>query len=343
MGRLRYLRLDRVSIRWNGLITPRLSTLILQNIPILLGPSLSQLFDILTACPRLATLHIVAVNGLDRISHTNSINALHLRDLVLISIPTTVVEYIMKFLHGPPSRSDAQQAATLDRCLEYPSTDSLFWATTKRTVLGVSHIVVKKMRNYIRFSSDGQWKLEIDLANMHAVHEMLLWFRDATKICGEKMPPIRLELNEHDYRSDVSTLGLLATLENITHLKFGRSYSQPISAIQYLSRNLELGYNTHSWPFNGLQELYTEYPYRALLWSITEMIRERQTPGGNTVLPTPLRRIILGSEDRTSPDEPFDAFWPNPLQNMLQIATSTGTQIQWYGRQVMADGTLDVV
>ncbi|KIO30045.1 hypothetical protein M407DRAFT_242388, partial [Tulasnella calospora MUT 4182] len=58
----------------------------------------------------------------------------------------------------------------------------------------------------IRLTSDGQCKLELDMANMRAVEEMLLWFHDATKSCDEEMPPVRLELNDDNYYSDIEDL-----------------------------------------------------------------------------------------------------------------------------------------
>ncbi|KAG9020231.1 hypothetical protein FS837_008418, partial [Tulasnella sp. UAMH 9824] len=216
MARLRYLHLDRVSIRWDGITTPLLSTLILKNI-YTLAPPLSQLFDFLSNCPRLATLCISNV-GPNGISPTDSVNIPHLRDVTLISMPRSVVECIMHVLYGPPYPSENREGLPLDRS-GHPSADNVSFTTAKRVVLGVSHILIKKNVNSIRLILNGRYKLELGMVDMRAVQDMLLWFHSATTSCDEKMPPVRLEWDDENYISEINDLRPIATSSCITYLK----------------------------------------------------------------------------------------------------------------------------
>ncbi|KAG8925785.1 hypothetical protein FRC00_003622 [Tulasnella sp. 408] len=337
MARLRYLHLDRVSVRWDGITTPLLSTLILENMPTL-GPSLSQLFDILSTCTRLATLHINNVN-LGRVYLPNPVSLPHLRNVTLISTPTNVVECIMYFLHGPPYPSETREGLPQHRP-ESPSINNVSFTTANRVVLDTSRIVIKKDLNSIRFTSDGRCKLELDMVDTWAVRGMLLWFHNATKSCNEKMPPVRLEWNDQGHNSDIDDVRPLATFSYITYLKVGKYNNWSISIVQYLSGTSDLDFESPAWPFGGLQELYLEFPRHALVRSLAQMITARQQSSDHVDTPTPLRRIILGDEDEATLEERFDCVWPEPLQNVLSIANSTGTQILWYGSEVRQDGTL---
>lgn len=119
--------------------------------------------------------------------------------------------------------------------------------------------------------------------------------------------------------------------------------SWSVRIVQYLSRTSYLDSNSPSWPFYGLQEIHSESPHRNLVRSIAEMIIVRQTPSNHIDPPAPLRRITLGNAGGARSEIPFGDVWPRPLQDVLPIASSTGTQILWYGSEIRQDGTLDSV
>ncbi|KAG9045130.1 hypothetical protein FS837_006988 [Tulasnella sp. UAMH 9824] len=331
--RLREFWLDNVGIvGWKKPFPPMLSELTIKDVDYR-GPSLSELLTILISCPNITILE-VSNTGVDfdldeGWTSTPLIEFPDLRKLTLCDLGDQVTQEIFQRLRFP---ADCVVRLFSDLPHSYPSASltSMF----SHHLDNPSHVVIDKLTIWIRGVTRGiidvikiegpRWNVTFELDDMEAMRDAVLWFNGHESTCSV---PVSLEL---DYDVGVYGFDLLSPivdLQCITRISLNSTdlteLSQPLDTVKVEG-------DKQSWPFPDVRELHVKHP-KAEIHPVIKLVGRRRGKRDGLGAAGSLQKIKFGDEFKS-----IKPARPDSLLMLLDVVDE-GTEVYWYGKQVLSD------
>ncbi|KAG8922368.1 hypothetical protein FRC01_014129 [Tulasnella sp. 417] len=321
--RLRQLSLETVPIQWSTFSALNLSTLRLTDIENL-GPHLSQLYDILAACPHLEEVIVESISSLaeSKPLYPPRLVELHrLRKLELKYIEARVMWWLLEVLRIPTDCS-----VLLEEQVKGHPRDSLFPShptdLPNKCLSRASRITVTVPMGSVRLTLDGLWGLDLTLDNMDAVREVLLWLDVAEISPRTENLPIEMK-----WRSSVRLkdgfFNPVCGFGNVRRITICTNFGADCPGTVKYSVTLL---------FPGLQELRIEDPIGRIVELVVFLLHERQAARKGDMSPDPLRTVVFYGREAEEVAQRSPFLRSETFRTLLDMASASDMQVWWYGK-----------
>ncbi|KAG9042072.1 hypothetical protein FS837_011369 [Tulasnella sp. UAMH 9824] len=321
--RLRHLSLETAPMQWSTFSAPNLSVLRLASIEIL-GPSLSQLYDILATCPDLEEVIVEFMSSFADSTppHPPHLVSLHrLRKLDFKYIGSNAVHWLLEVLRIP-----ADCSVHLQEQVKGHPKDSLFPShltdLAEKCLSQASNITVIVPMGPVELSSDGLWSLDLTLDNMDVVREVLLWLDVAEVSSKTENLPIEMEWSS-SVRLQDGFFDPVCEFGNVRHITICSNFGADCPGT--VKQGLTLS-------FPGLRELHIEDPTSQMVELVISLLNERQAARKNDVSRHPLRMVIFDGEEAAEVAQQSAILESETFRSLLHTATASDIQVWWYGK-----------
>ncbi|KAG9044968.1 hypothetical protein FS837_007231 [Tulasnella sp. UAMH 9824] len=345
-ARLQELSLDGIPIKWSPKTICNLKALEIRDIH-RLGPSLDQLFAILSASPNLESLSIDKVNfsgGASAPIH-NLIQMPALGTLWLELISPWTINRILAALRAPNCNFGSLRPRILVDPFETLFTpDVSHFFDHIRSGANSSSVYCRE--GEVTMSWDQPWRIYLEVKNIRVARRVLDWM----SVSPELNPPVVslcLTIGVSDPLMVEDILAVMTDTKAVHRVEFLSNVPLTGAFGMLTTGGLEEG--DARTPFPGLREVFI---YKSLdddEWeNLVRVFRSRQgvtEARDGDQHPSPLRSLELGEEWDIVADEAFitqfrSIHWLNRLEEVRRLLGHDG-KLRWYQFMVTEDGTLE--